>query len=85
MTGSRAALSMQVGVAGWGVPMIARIKVLGMRAANGAALRVAARGIVSYLQGGDKNTNPTAKQSLNGDQSAAPDGERRSLGGAIRY
>jgi hypothetical protein len=45
--------------------MIARIKVVGMPAANVETLRVAARGIVSYLQGGDNNT-PSA-------------GEKRSL------
>jgi hypothetical protein len=45
--------------------MIAGIKVVGMPAANVETLRVAARDIVSYLQGGDNNT-PSA-------------GEKRSL------
>lgn len=70
---------------GRGVPMIARIKVLGMRAANGAALRVAARSIVSYLEGGDKDAKPTAKQPLNVNANTASDGERTSLEGTIRY
>src|ERR1700722_18419877 len=33
------------------VEMIARIKILGMRAANSGTLRMAARAVVSYLQG----------------------------------
>jgi hypothetical protein len=46
--------------------MIARIKVLGMRAANMGTLRVAARGIVSYLQGGNHNTSSAGGERLLG-------------------
>ena len=66
--------------------MIARIRVLGMRAANVGTLRVAARGIVSYLQGADKNT-PSAgeKRSLAAGGTDAPGQDRGGQKGAVRY
>ena len=41
--------------------VIAQIKVLGLRAANAGALRAAATGVMSYLQGGDGATIPATK------------------------
>jgi hypothetical protein len=66
--------------------MIARIKVLGMRAANVGTLRVAARGIVSYLQGGDNNT-PSAgeKRSLAAGGTVAAGQDRGGPKGAVGY
>ena len=65
--------------------MIARIKVLGMRAAIVGALRVAARDVVSYLPGGDNNT-PSAgekgSQGAGGTVAASPEwgGPRGAVG-----
>jgi conjugative relaxase-like TrwC/TraI family protein len=66
--------------------VIARIKVLGVRAANGGTLRVAARGIVSYLQGGDDKATKHPSFSLGDPGVGEADGDgSRSLGGAMRY
>ena len=69
--------------------MIARIKVLGMRAANGGALRSAAKAIVSYLEGGDRDTvaartEASAGLGVTGLDSGSGQ-ESRSAGGVVRY
>ena len=68
--------------------MIARIKILGMRAANAGTLRMAARAVVSYLQGGDEAGADTKQRSSSlareGPGGAAT-GETRSLGGVLGY
>ena len=66
--------------------MIARIKVLGMRAANVGTLRVAARGIVSYLQGGDNNTPSAGEKGPPGAGGTVATGpERGGPRGAVGY
>ena len=69
--------------------MIARMKVLGLRAANGGTLRMAARGIVSYLQGGDEeaaaDTKQAARRSRPGVLDGAESDESRSSGGVLGY
>jgi conjugative relaxase-like TrwC/TraI family protein len=69
--------------------VIARMKVLGMRAANGGTLRMAARGIVSYLQGGDDEAAADTKQRSQspGERSrGGPDvDESRSSAGVVGY
>ncbi|MDQ1427981.1 MAG: hypothetical protein QOK39_1457, partial [Acidimicrobiaceae bacterium] len=70
-------------------PVIARVKVLGMRAANGGALRAAARNIVSYLQGGDVEaaaTNNGASATPIGDGTGGGVGPASpSSGGVVGY
>jgi conjugative relaxase-like TrwC/TraI family protein len=71
------------------VPVIARIKILGMRAANRATLQTAARGIASYLQGGDDEVAAdTKRRSLQLTERGAggSDGDgSRTLGGVLGY
>ncbi|MDQ6615688.1 MAG: relaxase domain-containing protein [Actinomycetota bacterium] len=65
--------------------MIAKIKVLGLRAANGGTLRTAARGIVSYLQGSSEAVKVGSKQSQEPGLAGVSGQESRSLAGVVRY
>src|ERR1700722_3203471 len=70
------------------VEVIARIKVLGMRAANRGTLRAAARAVASYLQGDDDEAEADTKRrspSLAGGGAGAMSDGSNSLGGVLGY
>jgi conjugative relaxase-like TrwC/TraI family protein len=71
------------------VAVIARIKILGMRATNRGTLRMAARAVVSYLQGGGDDAGADSEQRAHplGERSGGRSGgeDSRSLGGVLGY